>query len=564
MTLQDTSTRSMEQISWQTVLFSERLRHARLLSLRPNWSLESIRLAIHRNQPFELIGAVIAPFLAFAGLEADIRYSDYDDSLTFAGDVDADAHIVSLDFDRYVNPFDTSGLFTWLIDRMRALRTISDAPVLVTNWCSDGPRAADFNDQLAASLSGIPEVHVCDVASIVCNLGDDAFDDRSAEIKASRWSDQLSLQMARAFGLQWIPAITSPLLRAIAVDLDGTLYEGVLGEDGADGIRTTANHLALQKHLVDLRNRGVFLAVVSRNEREDVDRMFETRSDFLLQRADLSSYAVNWESKAENLAKIASDLRIGADAILFVDDNPGELATAISALPVRILHAADPEVALAGLKFYPGLFRFARTATDEIRADDLAASHGREEQLRQAADPAEYLRSLNIELTFARNDPTQLARTAELSNKTNQFNTALSRKTQTEITSRLEDGTLSAVTIGLRDKLSDSGIVGVVFAKSDDTSLRIEEICISCRALGRSLEGAMILQAVALLADEQTETVVFSYARGPRNDAALRWLSANVGEAADQRGDVTIAWDEARARETVMTTPAMVSIEGVR
>ena len=552
---------NLDRIAWQDAIFPSRLRRSQLLALRRTWEVRHIDVNVYRNQPFELVETALRPFLAFAGLETSVNYGNYDDSVSFSGRSSAGLEIVFLDFDRYRDRFRVAELTAWLADRALTLRMLSAAPILVINWIGDDEDSNMFNKNLSDALSGVPELYVCDMAMVATTLGADAFDDRSADLKASRWSDQLILQMARAFGLQWIPAAVSSPIRAVIADLDGTLYDGVLGEDGPDGIVISDAHMELQRRLLELRSNGFFVGVVSRNEPEDVERLFREHRDFPLKRTNLSSCVVNWESKAHNLAKVAKELRIGTDAILFVDDNPGELATVSAAFPVHILHARSPQVTAAGLRMFPGIHRFALTSTDTIRIEDLTAAQQRAYQLQEAADPKEYLRSIDIELSFRVDNGDDLERMAQLSNKTNQFNTALTRKSQTEIAKRLHQGSLHAVTVGLRDKFSDSGTVCVLFAANSDDNLNVEEICISCRALGRGLETAMIMQAIRLLATETTTSITFSYAHGPRNEPALTWLGDVAGEVVDETGNVRFDWNGEKAREAIVSAPVTVLIE---
>ena len=552
---------NLDRIAWQDAIFASRLRRSQLLALRRTWEVRHIDVNVYRNQPFELVETALRPFLAFSGLETSVNYGDYDDSVSFSGRSSAGLEIVFLDFDRYRDRFSVAELTAWLADRALTLRMLSSAPILVINWIGDDEDSKMFNKNLSDALSGVPELYVCDMAMVATTLGADAFDDRSADVKASRWSDQLILRMARAFGLQWIPAAVSSPIRAVIADLDGTLYDGVLGEDGPDGIVISGAHVELQRRLLELRSNGFFVGVVSRNEPEDVERLFREHRDFPLKRMDLSSCVVNWESKAHNLAKVAEELGIGTDAILFVDDNPGELATVSAAFPVHILHARSPQVTAAGLRMFPGIHRFALTSTDAIRIEDLAAAQQRAYQLQEAADPKEYLRSIGIELSFRVDNGDDLERMAQLSNKTNQFNTALTRKSQTEVAKRLDQGSLHAVTVGLRDKLSDSGTVCVLFAANSDDNLNVEEICISCRALGRGLETAMIMQAIRLLATETTTSVTFSYAHGPRNEPALTWLGDVAGEVVDDAGIVRFGWNVEKACEAIVSAPVTVLIE---
>ena len=158
----------------------------------------------------------------------------------------------------------------------------------------------------------------------------------------------------------------------MALDLDGTLYRGVLGEDGAAGVALTAGHRSLQQYLAELRRGGMLLALVSRNELADVQALFAQRCRLPASLADFSAVEVSWNPKAAALPRVAEQLRIGLDAMVFVDDNPGELAEVAAAHPVVTVHARpDAKETLAAFTHVAGVFRWSGTRADELRADDL-------------------------------------------------------------------------------------------------------------------------------------------------------------------------------------------------
>ncbi|WP_116449860.1 HAD-IIIC family phosphatase [Blastococcus litoris] len=553
---------ALAQASWQPVLLADRPRRLDLLRLQPRWPLTTRTVQVHRNHGFDVVTSAWRPFCAFAGLDVAALMGPYDDSL----DLDrlqnpVDLHVVSLDFERYRPRMSGADLVSWLLGRVRELTRRSSAPVLLTN--DPSPDAGTFNDQLARAADALPDVFVADVAAIGRELGAGFLDHRLSGVAGTSWSAAAAVAVAREFGLRWLPGLLSPPVKAVVVDLDGTLYDGVLGEDGPEGVRLTDAHAALQEHLVQLRRRGVFIGVVSRNEAADVDALFRSRTDFPLTWDMVSAAAVDWTSKADGVADVAAQLRIGTDAIAFLDDNPGELATVASAHPgVRTLHAADASSSLRALVHCPGLFRFRTTDDDARRVDDLRAARERAAQVQAASDPEDYLRSLRVELDCRVNQPGDVPRAAQLSQRTNQFTTSVMRISEGELLRRRREGSLSFVVVALKDRLADSGTVAVVFGHQEGRRLVVEGVSISCRALGRRIETAVVESAVALLAGDDVDEVAFLHATGERNGPALEWLAGYTGRALGADGIAVVDWDARVVRSRAGERPVSITVVG--
>jgi FkbH-like protein len=325
---------------------------------------------------------------------------------------------------------------------------------------------------------------------------------------------------------QWIPASLSPRIKAIVVDLDCTLYEGVLGEDGIDGINLSPACLELQTELLRLKESGMFLAIASRNEQTDVEDLLHHRQDFPLKLEDFAAIQVNWQDKAENIVKIAESLRIGIDSILFIDDNPGELAKVSERLPgIWTILASNQLPTVDILKLYPRLWAWEKTYDDNLRLADLNASAVRDSLIKKSDNIEEYWQALQVEMDIHLNPIDRLKRLCELSQKTNQFNLALSRINEVEMSDYLAREDYIVASIHLRDRLSDSGNIGLIIGQKINDSLVIQEICISCRALGRHLEDIMIGCVLRMMVDIfSTKDIIFKYRRAPRNQPSLDWL----------------------------------------
>jgi FkbH-like protein len=537
----------VERLAWQRPVFSERPRRLDLLRGRASWPLKPVRIRVHRNQPFEFVASVMAPFLAVAGLEPEFDLGPYDDALSDMGGLGGlapDVEVVWLDFGRYEDRHDPAAMAGWLADRLLALRRASSAPILVAGAVGGEGWARPLNGGLEPALEGIAGCHLVDQAGVADDLGVAYLDERSRSFTGSSLSDTAAIETARRFGLAWIPAVLGPRLKAVVVDLDATIYDGVLGEDGPGGVVLTELRSAVQSRLVELADSGVLLAVLSKNEPGDVQRLFAERQDFPLRPERLSAVVGSWRPKSEGMVQILESLRIGPDSVLFVDDNPGELAAVACALPgINLLDAADAGRALLGLRWYPGLLALRMTPEGALRAADLAAIRIREAIATTSSDPEAYLLSLGVRLTFARSPVDQLARIHELSTKTNQFNTGFLRLSEVDVAARLNDPTAFLVTIALRDRLSDSGVIGLVVGHYAPGSPPIvEEVAISCRALGRGVEDLIVAEALrGALGSTQPDRIRFAFRQGPRNGPARTWLERLAGEPVSEPG-VDVAW----------------------
>ena len=529
---------AIARASWEKVLFADRPSRFELMKLQTQWPLIDTVIRVHRNHSFEHVAAAAEAWFAWWGRRAQYVYSDYDDSLSFAFSEEQPVHleVLWLDVERYASQFSAARFAEWLAGRLIALRSRTEVPILLVTTGADNECVA----LIAKAARALPGVRVADLGSVNNALGARFFDDRAARFSGTRLSDAACLLSAREFACRWTPALLRVRLKAIAVDLDNTLFEGVLGEDG-NQVRLTETHRDLQTCLLALRDQGVFLALVSRNEAEDVKQLFDSRRDFPLRWEHFSATAVNWNSKSENIRQVARSLRIGADAVLFVDDNPGELAAVASESPeVSLLHAdPNPAVTRRALDYYPGLWAWERSATDAIRAADLQAETERARLATECADPRDYLRSLQVKLCIDLTPRKELARLHELSQKTNQFNLNLQRLSEVDLACLLESPDHRVAAIGLSDRLSDSGLIGLLVAHRQGGTLSVRELAISCRALGRRLEDLMVSEAVrAIVKELPSSRIEFLHRTGPRNAPARDWLARFSGESLQPEGRV--------------------------
>jgi FkbH-like protein len=426
-------------------------------------------------------------------------------------------------------------VLAWLRSRAQALRGMSAAPILMVVVGLD-----EVAEQaLRNSVIDLPGVRLAPVSQVLSGLPD-PFDRRLQKLSGSRLSQSANLTMAKYLACHWLPALLAPRVKAVIVDLDQTLYQGVVGEDGV-AVRLTPAHASLQSALVKLKESGVFIGIVSRNAPEDVERLFAERKDFPLKLTDCSAVEIGWGSKAEAMLRACQKLKISADAILFIDDNPGELIEVAQRLPgTRLLHASqDTELTVRALEFYPGLWSWGVSSADILRIADLEADAARRSIQIGAQDKAAYLRELSPQLEVRLRPASLAGRLHELSQKTNQFNLNLCRLDEVKVHDYLKKAGHFAVTVGLSDRLTDSGVVAAMFGRIVDDEVFVEEWVISCRALGRELEDAMAASALAAVT-KQAQVAWFHYRTGPRNAPGREWLSRLSGYTLDVEGRALI------------------------
>jgi FkbH-like protein len=548
--------RAMRRAAWQPDLFGDPDR-ARLLEWASLGPARRLRVRVHRNHAIEPVTSAIGPWTDWNGYSIEWHIGTYDDSLSF-NDVggDADVELVWLDTGRLQRAEDAL-VKRWLPDRIGALRAATSSPIIVAAW--------PLRNVVGEALRRIPApaIHVCDLEALAESLGERWLDLRAQSISGTRLSNRACLEVARALACKWIPACVLPPMKCVVVDLDGTLYDGVLAEDGFDGIEVLTGHRKLQATLAHFRQRGILLAIATRNERTDVEALFARRPDFELSLEDFSVIEASWKDKPAMLTHIARQLRIGADTIICIDDNPGELAEIAAGTPVVTVHAAkDGEGSAAALEHVAGLFRWTTSAEDRVRAIDLRAAEERDLRLASAASHESYWRDLDVHLHYRVGQPATSARIGELLAKTTQFNLALGRIPEVEIIGRMRDDPQRVITIALADRLSDSGIIAAIIAACEGPVLRVDALVVSCRALGRGLEATMIATGLRLMtAGRIFDRIAFAVSEGPRNAPAREWLAA-FGGAAVPEGARSVSISPQRVAEVRVSDAIRITVAG--
>lgn len=288
--------------------------------------------------------------------------------------------------------------------------------------------------------------------------------------------------------------------KALVLDLDNTLWGGVIGDDGLAGIKLGQGsavgeaYVAFQQYTRDLGRRGVILAVCSKNDEANALEPFERHPEMVLKRSDIACFVANWTDKASNLRDIATRLNIGLDSLVFVDDNPAERAIVRRELPMVAVPELpeDPTLYPACLAA-AGYFEALRVTQEDFdRAGQYQANLQRSSLMASTTDLAGYLRSLDMRGSWARFDRLGQARIVQLINKTNQFNLTTRRVTDEEISALINDAQALTLQIRLVDQFGDNGIIAIVIGvfEPGTRDLRLDTWLMSCRVLGRQMEEA--------------------------------------------------------------------------
>jgi len=316
--------------------------------------------------------------------------------------------------------------------------------------------------------------------------------------------------------------------KCLVLDLDNTLWGGVIGEDGLEGIElgqgsgTGEAFVEFQRYVQALAERGVILAVCSKNDEEDALAPFERHPEMVLKRDEISCFVANWEDKAANLRHIAKTLNIGLDTLVFVDDNPAERALVRRELPMVGVPEMpeDPALyvrALAAAGYFEGL---RVTEEDGVRVQSYRANAERERLKESVTDMASYLESLGMVLTVQPFDRLGLARVTQLINKTNQFNLTTQRLSEVEVAARMDDPRVVALQARLVDRFGDNGVIAVLIARVSGVEATIESWLMSCRVLGRRVEEACLNVLVESCAALGVERLVGVYRPTEKNGLA--------------------------------------------
>ena len=373
-----------------------------------------------------------------------------------------------------------------------------------------------LNEFLQTALRSVPNAYYVDLNRCLARVGGKAFyDERYWHIGRAPYSREALCEIASE-DFKFIRSLKGKSKKCLVLDCDNVLWGGVIGEDGLSGIRLGKTYPGspyheFQQEALNLFNRGILIALCSKNNAEDVWEVFRTHPDMVLKEKHIAAAEINWEDKATSLRRIAADLNIGLDSLVFIDDSEFEINLVRGAIPeIAVLHfPKDKAVEYRNMLASCGLFDTLTLSAEDRERGAMYQTEAQRKQLQtQALDLETYLRSLEMVIEVKLADDFTLPRIAQLTQKTNQFNLTTRRYSEADIKRYMEAKDVDVLSLRVMDKFGDSGLVGVCVLKYIDQEAVFDTFLLSCRVLGRGVEDVFVIQALKLAKQRGCEAVI--------------------------------------------------------
>ncbi len=384
--------------------------------------------------------------------------------------------------------------------------------------------AIKLNAEIVAAARSRNGVLIHDVEGVASLVGrQHFFDDRLWDLWKSFCALEYLPQVANNI-VDIVCAMQGRIVKCVVLDLDNTLWGGVIGDDGVEGIKLDAHgdgegFYRFQLFLKELRARGILLAVCSKNDEVNALLPFQQHPAMVLRRDDITLFVANWKNKAQNLRYIRDTLNIGFDSMVFLDDNPFERNLVRELLPTVVVPEL-PEDPSDYVRFLCelNLFETVSFSEEDLRRPEL---YQREAERREAAagfgSVDAFLQSLEMQITVARFDLFHLPRIAQLIQRSNQFNLTTRRHTEADCESMMRSDSVVPLYARLLDRLGDHGLISIVILKPQGDDLVITDWLMSCRVLSRGVEQYMMNKVFDLARSFGLKRVIGEYVPTSKN-----------------------------------------------
>jgi FkbH-like protein len=356
-----------------------------------------------------------------------------------------------------------------------------------------------LNRELRTAATEFRGVYVLDYDALTARHGRENWHDERKFLTARLPISADHLLLMAEEWMRFLVPLTGKTAKALVVDLDNTLWGGIIGEDGINGIKLSAEYpgaayQALQRAMLDLARRGILLAVCSKNNPDDAMEAIEKHPGMLVRAKDFAAMRINWNDKAQNLREIAAELNIGVDALAFADDNPFECEQVRAALPeVTVISLPENPMEYARLvRDNPVFERLTLSAEDQQRGAMYAEQRERSQAEQSFQTKEDFFRYLEQEADIEPVTDATLARVAQLTQKTNQFNLTTRRYTEQEIADLSKRPEWKVMSIRVRDRFGEHGLVGVAMTRVEGEVCQVDNFLLSCRVIGRTVETALL------------------------------------------------------------------------
>jgi FkbH-like protein len=386
---------------------------------------------------------------------------------------------------------------------------------------------------LELGLNAPSYLHICDLEFLANRLGGLAARDARSWFETKQLgSPALLVEFAREVA-QLIVSLKRAPKKVLVLDLDNTLWGGVVADDGLEGIELGDTSprgeafKAFQKYIVSLKQRGVLLAVCSKNDLARAQEPFEKHPEMVLRLEDIVSFKANWEPKSENIRAMGPELNLGLDSFVFVDDNPAEIEIVRQFVPevTTILLSPDPADYVAQLAdcrlFEPRNI----TAEDTERTNQYRSDVQRKVLESSVTDMDSYLTSLQMESVISEFVPVDVPRLSQLINKSNQFNLTTRRRSEAEILAVMNDPNFVGYAVRLKDRFGDHGLISIVIGEKAGDTMKIDTWLMSCRVLKRQVEEEVLNELARLAKARDCQCLLGTFLPTPKNEMVRDFYS---------------------------------------
>ncbi len=357
----------------------------------------------------------------------------------------------------------------------------------------------EFNYKLRDGLASNQTTFIWDFNNFLIRKGyETIFDPKLMHISSNPFKQSSYIQIADDL-MRYIYSVLGEGKKCIVLDLDNTLWGGVIGEDGIDGIALGHDYpgncfVEFQKELLKLYHRGIILAINSKNNESDAFDVIDNHPDMVLKRKHFAGYRINWLDKANNLKKLAEEINIGVDSMIFLDDNPVECELVRQQCPectviqIPKQHYLIPSI----VQSLPGIENIRLTDEDKKKGEIYQAQIKRKVLEESSSDLGDFLHGLEMEVEIKESETFMVPRISQLTQKTNQLNMTTRRYTEKDIIEFEKSAKSYVFSVSSKDRFGDNGIVGTVILRFEGDNCIIDSFLLSCRVISRTIEQSMI------------------------------------------------------------------------
>ncbi|NOQ28022.1 MAG: HAD-IIIC family phosphatase, partial [Bacteroidales bacterium] len=370
------------------------------------------------------------------------------------------------------------------------------------------------HDYFFIDFTKVPEIHS------VSNRFDSITDQEGHIPFSNSFNAAIGTYVARKL----ISYINNPF-KVIVLDCDNTLWEGVIGEDGIDGIKISPEFLVLQKLMIEKYKEGFLLTISSKNNEEEVWNVFENHTSMLLKKKHFVAWRINWNLKSENIKELAKELNLGIDSFIFIDDNPAICSeVAINCPEVLTLNIPKPELIPGFLKHIWAFDKINVTSEDRKRSAYYKAEKERLIKKKEIISLDYFLESLEIKVSFCLLDESKKQRASQLTLRTNQFNISTIRRNEDELIAISKKENYNCWGVEVADKFGEYGFVGLLITEDKGNQLFVDTFLLSCRVLGKNVENILMSGLVEYCKEKNINQIVTHYIQTDRNRPIKEYL----------------------------------------